>query len=310
MWTDGNPSPLLRLNVFLIRDKVAEICKKGAFNAPENWSERVSGGASLSVSIFVSTEQLLYKATVRLSDGCSASFDLRFLGRNDLPELNAFRDRIFAGLPDIDAYYPEDPEFAGWHLAERGRTLGVLCEGQLMGCAVIGIPLDGMPNFAADIPDLGLDPLAVAHMCSCMVDPRLRGQGLQRLLVSMRVMLAVGLGRPHLLTRVAVINHVSLTNMLACDFVLRRVIVMHGTRLRYVLHRNLTAPPPRWVAAEAIAVPLADIERQRDVLAHGLAGVAVAGPADDRRILFVDVEGDAGQCRDAQLSSMLTPPVC
>ena len=236
--------------------------------------------------------------------------DLRFLGCNDLPELNALRDQTFASLPDIDAYYPEDPEFVGWQLAERGRTLGLVCAGRLMGCAVIGLPLDGMPTFAADVPDLGLDPLAVAHMCSCMVDPRLRGQGLQRLLVSMRVMLAVGLGRPHLLTRVAVINHVSLTNMLACDFVLRRVIVMHGTRLRYVLHRNLAAPPLRWEAAEAIAIPLTDVERQREALACGLVGVAVAGPGGDRHILFVDVEGDAEQCRAARLSSMLTPPVC
>lgn len=270
------------------------------------------------MSLNVSTRQLLHTGALILGDGGRARFDVRFLGADDLPALEPFREKIFAALPDIDAYYPETPEFVGWHLAERGRTIGVFCQGRLIACAVIGIPMAGMPSFAADLPDLSLDPLTVAHMNSCMVDPQYRGNGLQRLLVSLRLMMAVGLGRQHLMTRVAVINHVSLANMLASGFLVRRIIVMHGTRLRYAMHRDLGAPPPVWDETRALAVPLADVERQRAVLQAGMLGVAVAGPADSRRILFIEPtaqnraagEGGQSQCRSPRLSSMLTPPVC
>lgn len=246
------------------------------------------------MSILVSPHQRIYSTAFHWQDGRGEAFELRFLGSDELPGLVTFRDMIFAGLSDIDAYYPEVPEFVGWHMDERGKTLGVWCQNRLVACAVLGIPLTGMPNFADDLPDLNINPLSVAHMCSCMVDPQWRGHGLQRLLVSMRVMLAVGLGRPHLLTRVAVINHVSLANMFATDFVLRRIIVMHGTRLRYVLHRDLAAAPMAWDAAAAVAVPLADTDRQRAALANGLCGVGLAGPANDRHILFIPDQGISG----------------
>jgi ribosomal protein S18 acetylase RimI-like enzyme len=264
------------------------------------------------MSVAVSTEQTIYQGTLQWAGGAVVPFDVRFLGAADLPDLEAFRDRIFAALPDIDAYYPEAPEFVGSHLAERGRTLGVLSQGRMVGCAVLGIPDAGMPNFVDDLQGQGhaIDPLSVAHMCSCMVDPELRGQGLQRLLVAMRVLLAIGLGRPNLMTRVAVINHVSLANMIACGFVVRRVIVMHGTRLRYVLHRDMASPPVAWAPDSAIAVPLADTQRQRELLSDGLTGVALTGPAHDRRILLAPSEGTKTQCRVVRSSSMLTPPVC
>lgn len=291
----------------LVADSACEI--GNSFNDAKEQPYCTFPRGQSGMNISVSTQQPIFEAAFRLRNGVSAPSEVRFLGVDDLPELIAFRERIFSGLPDIDAYFPEDPEFVGWHLAERGRTLGVLCRGRLMACAVIGIPLTGMPSFAADVPDLGIDPLLAAHMCSCMVDRELRGQGVQRLLVSMRVLLAVGLGRPHLLTRVAVVNHVSLANMLGCGFLLRRIIVMHGTRLRYVLHRDLTAVPQRWDIADAVAVPVADVERQRLALADGLAGVAMTGPMDDCQILFIQLEREPGPCRGVRSSSILTPPV-
>lgn len=262
------------------------------------------------MSIAVSSEQSIFRGALQSPDGDSVPFDVRFLGPADLPALTAFRDRIFAALPDIDAYYPEVPEFVGWHLAERGRTLGVVSEGRILGCAVLGVPLAGMPNFADDLPDLAIDPLSVAHISSCMVDPVLRGQGLQRLLVSMRILLALGLGRPNLLTRVAVINQVSLANMVLSGFVVRRIIVMHGTRLRYVLHRDMAAPPPLWEASSAVAVPLSDVQQQRALLEQGMAGVALSGPAHARHLLLAPFEGLGSQCSALPSSSMLTPPVC
>jgi|GEM_PF-1388324 GNAT superfamily N-acetyltransferase len=198
-------------------------------------------------------------------------YAVRFLDGDDRDELVAFRERIFAGLPDIDAYVPEAPEFVDWHLGERGVTLGVVAEGRLIGCAVLGVPQQGMPNFADDLPAGSVPAAKVAHMASSMVDPAFRGNGLQKDLVAYRTLLAAGMGRTHLLTRIAFSNPVSLGNMLACGFLIRQILVMHGSRLRYLLHRSLADEPPRF-GEETVILPVAAVEPQREALAAGYLG--------------------------------------
>lgn len=261
------------------------------------------------MTMAVSFDRILHAGTIVDRQGARRSFGVRFLGPDDLAELVSFRDTIFAGLPDIDAYFPEVPEFAAWHLAERGRTLGVLSEGRLIGCAVIGVPRTGMPNFSDDIPELGVPPLVVTHLCSCMIDPLVRGNGLQRLLVSLRLMVALGLGRPHVFTRVAVINRISLANMLACGLVLRRIIVMHGTRLRYVLHGDFSAPNVAWEPRQEVTAAASDIERQKDLLRQGLVGVAARGKGAAGELVFVpDQQGREAGCGAASSSSIHIQP--
>ena len=75
------------------------------------------------------------------------------LDADDLPALEDFRAFIFGSLPNIDAYFPETPDFAGLHMAERGVTLGLETHGasggdRLIACAVLGLPQPGMPAFA------------------------------------------------------------------------------------------------------------------------------------------------------------------
>ncbi|WP_052293698.1 hypothetical protein [Azospirillum sp. B510] len=237
--------------------------------------------------------QVLQQGILHLCNGQPSGipFNVRFLDADDLPALEAFRAVIFGSLPDIDAYFPETPDFAGLHMAERGVTLGLETHaapggGRLIGCAVLGLPQPGMPAFADDLPGGGPAVTATAHMSSCMVHTDFRGNGLQRLLVTMRTLYALGAGRPHLLSRVALSNPVSLSNMLASGFTARRILVMHGGRLRYLLHRDMRAPPPSFEPATERALRIADHPAQNVAFEAGLVGHAVTFHGDEPFMIY------------------------
>ncbi|HYG86131.1 MAG TPA: GNAT family N-acetyltransferase [Azospirillum sp.] len=229
------------------------------------------------MTVPLSCEQTVHAGVLRVRRGEAAQipYRLRFLGPDDLPALEEFRAYIFGQLPDIDAYFPETPEFAGLHLGERGVTLGLEAEGRLVGCAVLGLPCPGMPAFVEDLPPPRPELRSTAHLASCMVHPDFRGNGLQALLVSMRALYALGAGRPHLFARVALSNPVSLANLLDAGFVVQRVLVMHGGRLRYLLHRDMGGAPPVWAPGSERIFAVSDLDGQQRALDAGWVGTAV-----------------------------------
>ncbi|MCW2242989.1 GNAT family N-acetyltransferase [Azospirillum canadense] len=234
------------------------------------------------MTVPLSPDQTVHAGVLRVRRGAAVSipYRLRFLGTDDLPALEAFRSFIFDQLPDIDAYFPETPEFAGLHLGERGVILGLEAEGRLIGCAILGLPQPGMPAFVEDLPQPRPAVTATAHMASCMIHPDFRGNGLQRLLVAMRTLHALGAGRTQLFSRVALSNPLSLSNLLAGGFVVRRVLTMHSGRLRYLLHRDMGAPPPAWIPGSERVFAIPEVEEQRLVIEAGWIGAAVdlSGP--------------------------------
>lgn len=262
-----------------------------------------AGGIDVGPRLLASPRQILHCGVLTRRHGAPAEipYQLRVLGPDDRDALVAFRDSTFAGLPDPDAYVPEVAEFVDWHLGgDRGHTLGVFADNALAACAVLGVPQARMPNFAADLPEPRPALDRVAHMASSMVDPAYRGNGLQRNLVAVRTLLALGLGRPDLLTRVAFTNPVSLANMLACGFAIRAVLVMHGDRLRYLMHRALAVGPWECVAGSEVVLPADDVDGQRAALADGLIGIGGRRRPDGTMALIyarpmATPDGDAGR---------------
>ncbi|MGA1857014.1 hypothetical protein VH569_13610 [Azospirillum sp. 11R-A] len=254
--------------------------------------------------------QSLHQGTLSLCNGQPSGipYRVRFLDADDLPALEEFRAFIFGSLPDIDAYFPETPEFSGLHMAERGVTLGLETQGvpggdRLIGCAVLGLPQPGMPAFADDLPGGGPDVTATAHMSSCMVHTDFRGNGLQRLLVTMRTLYALGAGRPHLLSRVALSNPVSLSNMLASGFTARRILVMHSGRLRYLLHRDMQAPPPAFEPGTDRALRVADHAAQNAAFEAGLVGRTVTFCGDEPFMIYARPAAAAQAATDCRAAA-------
>ncbi|WP_052711427.1 hypothetical protein [Elstera litoralis] len=199
-------------------------------------------------------------------------FQFRRLGQEDRAAIIAFRERVFAELPDPDMYVPEVPEFVDWHLeGERGFTFGLFIDSHLAAVTVLGLPKPGMPNFATDLPVPPANLDEVAHIASSMVDGRFRGFGLQRRLFNYRTLMAIGAGRPILTARVALTNPTSWRNMLGCGMLVGQLLVMHGDKLRFLFVRDLRQAPLKLAEAERLVL-LRDVEGHRAALAEGLMG--------------------------------------
>jgi len=147
----------------------------------------------------------------------SAALSERLLDEGDTAAIAALREEVLACLPHPDCYVREAGEaaFIRAHHPPRGETLGVFDGEQLVAYAMLGLPARDDPSNLGRA--LGL-PAArrgeVAHLASCMVRPGWRGLGLQRALLSTRLVLARSHGRPLCVATVSPHNHASRHNML------------------------------------------------------------------------------------------------
>lgn len=211
-------------------------------------------------------------------------FHLRRLDLTDRDQLVRFRERIFAALPDPDMYVPEVPEFVDWHLSgERGLVFGIFSADQLIACSILGIPRPGMPNFADDLP-VAIDPQRVVHIASSMVAPEFRGFGLQKRLIAQRILIAIGLDRPILLARAALSNIVSWRNMLGAGLHIAQLLIMHQTRYRFLLARDLSQSPPHFQPVRTVL--LQDIPGHQQAIREGLVGYDFKSHPTDPGIIY------------------------
>jgi GNAT superfamily N-acetyltransferase len=211
----------------------------------------------------------------RAADGAVVPFESRWLDDGDLDELHALHARVVEGVPHPHMFRADSRDFMARQLDRRGRTVGVLADGRLVAYAAISFPDDDPDNLGRDL-EVTRDRLhTVADYDGSAVDPAFRGNGLQRTMSEVRNAWALAQGRHHILGTVSPLNPVSLHTFLSLGFLIRGLKPKYGGALRYIIHRDLTQPaPPAPVAA--VEVPMADVDRQLDLLAAGHVGVAVA----------------------------------
>lgn len=143
---------------------------------------------------------------------------LRILDAHDYRAWTALRDTVIQALPDPDLYVRErdEPAFYAAHVEPMGETLGVFVRDQLVAYAMVEFPKADAPDNMARM--IGWDPACyagVAHLSSCMVLPKWRGLGLQRALLTTRIMLALSHGRYLCMAMVSLRNLSSIHNMLS-----------------------------------------------------------------------------------------------
>lgn len=208
----------------------------------------------------------------------------RALTPGDFALLTALRRAVAAGLPDEDCYVLEPDDFVRDHLGPHGETVGLFAGGRPVAYAMLGLPEAGEPDAMADV--LGIPPGergTVAHLASSMVLPDRRGCGLHKWLIRHRLARCAALGRYRVMAMVSPRNVASWHNLMRHGLAIAALAPLEGARPRYLLHRDLRSPPPVRAAgaecADAVSVPLADLDRQRDLLAEGRQGVGM-GVAD------------------------------
>jgi GNAT superfamily N-acetyltransferase len=218
-----------------------------------------------------------------------AGLQARLLCAADFPELTALRRSVAGGLADEDCYVLEPDRFVHDHLGPRGETVGLFSQGRPIAYAMLGLPDGTGADAMADA--LGIpaeDRRMVAHLASTMVLADWRGCGLHKWLIRHRLARSAALGRRHVVAMVSPRNLASLSNLVGRGLTIDALAPLEGDRLRYVLHRDLRAPRAGCPIG-AVPVPLADLDRQRDLLAAGRRGIALRRTEAGAVLLFAAV---------------------
>jgi GNAT superfamily N-acetyltransferase len=180
----------------------------------------------------------------------------------------------------------ETRAFFADHLGPAGVTLGVLVDGQLIACAIVGLPAaEAEYNFGRHLGLAGDQLALVAHLDGVYVDADWRGSGLHRQLSEQRMAIAREKGRRHMVTTVAPGNVYSWRNLFALGLVGKVLKPMFALgHMRYVLHRDLKIPASVDMG-KAISVPADDVDAQKALLERGFW--AVSGDVTDGGAVIV-----------------------
>lgn len=200
------------------------------------------------------------------------------LNAANFEDLLLFRANVVrrVGDPDILRLMPDEETYVRDSLDQRNFAIGVFSDRQL-----IAYNSQFWPQNDQELRELYIydqtqgraKPGEITYAGGVMVDPDLRGTGLQKLLIEARRIAAYSVGRRHHFSTVSFANHYSWRNVMETG---GRVISIYefedpryGYTRRMFLHQS---PFPRPLAEETTWVDPLDIAAQYDLLACGHVG--------------------------------------
>lgn len=228
-----------------------------------------------------------------------AQFDnlvLRRLAESDFGEVLAFRASVVGsvGNPEVLRLMPEEESYVRDSLDEKNFAIGLFSKDRL-----VAYNSQFWPQSDEDLRQLYIfdqtrthaAPEEITYAGGVMVEPTLRGSGLQRLLIEARQLAAYSVGRRHHFSTVSFANHFSWRNVMETG---GRVIAIYefedpryGPTSRMFLHQS---PKPRPLASEPTWVDPLDIATQRTLLASGHVGTGFRRTGNKVEIAY-QIEG-------------------
>lgn len=170
------------------------------------------------------------------------------------------------------------------HLANCGKTFGILENGRLLAYCVLGLPRPNDPNFGTDQGVADADLPFVAHIDGVAVKAECRGHNWQQILTRHRMQEAIKAGRKLALTTVAPGNSASLINILACGLVVRQLKEKYGGQ-RFLMRADLSKAPISFPHTDVMAWCRAtDFETCHRHLGAGLVGVTYRKAPDTKTV--------------------------
>lgn len=224
-------------------------------------------------------------------EGRATPYEVRRIGLESLEALDRVQQEAAAliGDADWDLFHPHPPEEVQLFMEGEGAVFGLFVEDRLEGYCCLGLPRDRLKSFADLLPE-GSDAVpeaelgAVAHIDGVYAPPHLRGHGLQRVMIRVRMDHALALGCRHFLANASPRNTPSCRNMTRAGMVVRQVAYMHptprGAKLRVLLHKDVGRPVTFDPNAAPAAVPAMDEAGQKALLAQGYLGCDFKWDAD------------------------------
>lgn len=166
---------------------------------------------------------------------------VRRCGETDLEAFCRLQAEVRAGMPDPELFLPDTEEELR-RMLQNDLCLGVWIGGTLGAFCILRYCGDDTHNYANVLGVPKSDWKYWANADSAAVHPDLRGNGLQRRLLTLaeqwRAPSIIGIG-----TTISPANPYSLKNAIACGFTIEKRCAMYGGHDRYVLQKRLPPLP-------------------------------------------------------------------
>lgn len=208
-----------------------------------------------------------------------STFDLRLLGKADLPRIMALQGTVVQHLSRQDLLQPLSREFMETHLGAKGFIVGTFALGELIAfCSGYFPDVDDREwNLGHDLglEDAG-DLSTVANLQIICIHPDYRGYGLGVRLSATVIDIIRRFNRyRHLCATISPYNYWSLNVALSCGLAVRRIKKKYGGKLRCIAYLNLSQPAIWPEAQKLIGVRLTEIARLEALLNQGYIGIRV-----------------------------------
>lgn len=205
------------------------------------------------------------------------AFEMRYLGKRDLPQIMALQDIILSRLSRKDLLEAFSREFMESHIGAKGFIIGTFVQNELIAFRNVYFPdvKEREWNLGYDIGlEAPEDLEQVANLQMICVHPKFRGNSLGRQMNSHAIEIIRQLRRyTHLCATVSPYNYWNVRILLKSGFSIRTLKTKYNGKLRYVVYQNLTRAVEYLEKNERVSVRLTDVKRQKELIHRGFIGV-------------------------------------
>jgi GNAT superfamily N-acetyltransferase len=154
----------------------------------------------------------------------------------------SLQEVIIQNLEDKEIFRTHSIDYFKDLFQVEKAAIGAFTEEGLIACSILQFPEEIEDNYGADV-NLPIDDLSrVVHLAKVAVHPAFRGNSLQRKLQGIHLEVAREMGCYHACCMVSPKNRHSLQNVFSHGFIIKALKLKFGSRLRYILHKNLLRP--------------------------------------------------------------------
>ncbi|QTD41259.1 GNAT family N-acetyltransferase [Sporosarcina sp. Te-1] len=211
--------------------------------------------------------------------------EIRPVGLEQLKEILSLQQKVFSTLSTKTFLQPLTEEEFAYILGGKGVMLGVYLRGELIAFRAMMEPDE------LDDEHLGLDAGLTKEEFSTVlyseitnVHPDYRGNSLQRILGRMLLAEIDQEKYRYICTTVAPFNIASLKDKFNLGMHIVALKEKYGTKLRYILMKDLTARPV--YRAASVFIHMGNTERQQELLEKGWVGVGMVMEEDEWKVEY------------------------
>jgi len=217
-----------------------------------------------------------------------AVFEIRYMDEDHLDEMMTLQEIIIQSLADKEIFRTHSVDYFKDLFQVENAAIGAFTDEGLIACSILQFPEKIEDNFGVDV-NLPIDDLSrVVHIAKVAVHPAFRGNSLQRKLQGIHLEAARKKGYHHACCMVSPKNRHSLHNIFSHGFTIKALKMKFGSRLRYILHKNLLLPDMS--LPDEVQMLSSNIAGQICLLNQGFLGFRLELLRDDFEISYGRVQ--------------------